>query len=88
MAKVMAVVRVMPEDVDVDLERLKEDIRRSLPAEVSLERAVTEDVAFGIKALKLYLLLPEEEGGTSKVEEAIAGVRGVGQVDVELVTRV
>jgi len=88
LAKVMAIVKVMPEDVDVDLEKLKEDIKSCLPSNVSLEKTIVEDVAFGIKALKLFLLLPEEEGGTSKVEEALSNVKGVGQVDVELVTRV
>ncbi|RLF12416.1 MAG: elongation factor 1-beta [Thermoprotei archaeon] len=88
MAKVMAVVKVMPEDVGINLEQLKDDIQKSLPEGVSLQKSAVEEVAFGIKVLKLVLLLPEEEGGTYQVEEAISKVKGVSQVEVEMVTRV
>jgi len=84
----MAVLKVMPEDVEVNLEELKQRIKESLPSDVSLQRAGVEEVAFGIKALKIVVLLPEEEGGTFKIEEAVSKVPGVSQVDVELVTRV
>ena len=88
MAKVMAVLKIMPEDVETDLNNLVERIKQSLPSDVSLQRAGVEEVAFGIKALKLVVLLPEEEGGTYRVEETVSKVSGVSQVDVELVTRV
>jgi len=82
------VVKVMPEDVAADLSELKERIERSLPEGVSLQSARVEDVAFGIKSLKLAILLPDEEGGTLRVEEAISGVPGVSHVEVEFVSRV
>jgi elongation factor 1-beta len=88
LAKVVAVIKVMPEDVAVDLGELKERIERSLPEGVSFQSARVEDVAFGIKSLKLAVLLPDEEGGTIKVEEAISKVPGVSQVEVEFVSRV
>jgi elongation factor 1-beta len=88
LAKVVAVIKVMPEDVAVDLGELKERIERSLPEGVSFQSAMVEDVAFGIKSLKLAVLLPDEEGGTIKVEEAISKVPGVSQVEVEFVSRV
>lgn len=88
MAKVMAILRVMPEDVETDLEELRRRVEGSLPSDVSLQRVGVEEIAFGIRALKLVVLLPEEEGGTFKVEEAVSKVPGVSQVDVELVTRV
>lgn len=88
LAKVMALLRVLPAEAETDLEELKRNIERSLPSGVKLQKASVEEVAFGIKALKLLILLPEAEGATFEVEEAVSRVPGVGQVDVEFETRI
>ena len=39
-----------------------------------------------LKALKVYVVMPGDyEGGTQPIEDAFAKVKGVGQVDVEIV---
>ncbi|MDI9620117.1 MAG: elongation factor 1-beta [Candidatus Nezhaarchaeota archaeon] len=91
MAKVAAFLRVLPVDVDVDVEGLKEKIKESLTAlgkEFNIHSYKVEPIAFGLKALKLTVVMPEEtEGGTYIVEEAVKRVEGVGEVEVEFVTR-
>lgn len=88
MAKVAVLIRVLPAEAEVDLEELKREIEGALPDRVVLQGTDVEEVAFGIKALKLLVLMPEEEGVMFEVEEAISRVPGVSQVDVEFVTRV
>ena len=45
-----------------------------------------EEIAFGLKALKAFVIMPGDyAGGTQPIEDAFAKVQGVGQVDVEVV---
>ena len=47
-----------------------------------------EDVGFGIKALKVNLLMADSEGGMDELEDKIKGIEKVSQVEVESVGRV
>jgi len=91
-AKVMVILRVLPSDVEVDVEGLKERIQMEiakLGEEFALQSYRVEPIAFGLKALKLAIVMPEEtEGGTYLLEEVIRGVEGVGEVEVEVVSRI
>ena len=89
MAKVLVVAKVYPSDINIDLDELADKIRKKLPEEADIARSAKEPIAFGLTALKLYILIPEEtEGGTEKVEEALRSVEGVEEVEIELVQRV
>ncbi|MEB3765801.1 MAG: elongation factor 1-beta, partial [Desulfurococcales archaeon] len=47
-----------------------------------------EPIAFGLKALKIIIAIPEEtEGGTEKLEEFLKQVEGVEEVEIETVHR-
>ncbi len=91
-AKVMVLLRVLPSDVEVDVEGLKERIQTEiakLGGGFALQSYGVEPIAFGLKALKLAIVMPEEtEGGTYLLEEVIRGVEGVGEVEVEVVSRI
>ncbi len=89
MAKVLALIKVYPSGTDIDLKELVQRVKRSLPEGYEVTRHEEEPIAFGLKALKLYILMPEEEeGGTSKVEELLKGLEGVEEVEVEAVHRI
>ncbi|MCS7128894.1 MAG: elongation factor 1-beta [Sulfolobales archaeon] len=89
MAKVLVVVKVYPESIELEPEVIVERIKSNLPYGVELLRYDVEPVAFGLNALRLYLAMPEEtEGGTEPIEAAISSTEGVSNVDVELVHRV
>ncbi len=80
-------MRVMPADSDVDLEELRRRIAESLPEGVEMRSHAKESMGFGIESLLLALSLPEEEGITERVEERIRSVEGVGEIQVEGLTR-
>lgn len=87
-AKVLALVKVYPADVNVNLEELVKKIKEKLPEGHEVTRYDKEPIAFGLYALRLYIVLPEEiEGGTSKLEDIIKGIDGVEEVEVEAVHR-
>jgi elongation factor 1-beta len=88
MGKVAAQLKVMPEDANTDLEALEESLIAALPEGAELNGSDTQDVAFGLVALIVAVVVPDDEGGTDAVEEAFADVDGVESVSVENVGRV
>lgn len=87
----MVLLRVLPIDIEVDMEGLKDKIQAAiikLGEGFALQSYRIEPIAFGLKALRLAIVMPEEtEGGTYVLEETIRGVEGVGEVEVEFVSR-
>ena len=89
MARVAVVLKVYPEDINIDLEELRREIERRLPQDYSLKAWDEEPIAFGLKALRLLITMPEEiEGGTEPLEQIISQVPGVSQVEVESIQRI
>jgi len=91
-AKVMVILRVLPADVEVDVEGLRERVQSAiskLGEGFALQSYKIEPIAFGLKALRLAVVMPEEtEGGTYLLEEAVRSVEGVGEIEVEVVSRI
>lgn len=80
---VIVTVRIMPKDENVDISRLESEIKNI----ISPERIEREPIAFGVVALKVVKIIPEEEGSMEELEKNIKRVEGVGEVEVLEVTR-
>lgn len=89
MARVVAIAKILPDDVDTPPERIIEAVKSKLPRELyEVLKSRVEPVAFGINAIYLWIAMPESiEGGTANLEELLAGVAGVSQVDIITVSR-
>ena len=83
MGDVAAKIRIMPTDMDVDLNELKEALTKVVPKGARLHGFSEEPVAFGLKALMVVVKVGDLEGGTEQVEEAFGKVKGVENVSVE-----
>lgn len=79
MGKISCVYKIMPEDDETDLETIKEQLRERLDVEDIGE----EEVAFGLKAVKVSTITTDEEGGTDAVEEKLEGMEGVQSIELE-----
>lgn len=88
MAKVLMVVRILPRDSEMDLDSLLEEVRRGLPKDVSVSDSRREEIGFGLEALVVGFLMPEVDGMGEALERYLASVEGVGEFDVQSVTRV
>ena len=89
MAKVLVVAKVYPEDININLDGLVEKIKEKLPEGYEITKYAKEPIAFGLNALRLFILIPEEsEGGTSKLEELLQSIEGVQEIEIEAVHRV
>lgn len=88
MGKVAAVIKVMPQSPEVDLDALEDRLGESLPEGGKINAVEREDVAFGLIALMTTVIVPDEAGGTEAIEDAFEGVDGVESVSVEEVGRI
>ena len=85
MGKVSAVIKVMPDSADRDVNKLMDDLRAALPATAESRGMQVKPIAFGLKAILIAFLVSDTEGGTEPVEAAFAKVPGVESVSVESV---
>ena len=88
MAKVLASIKIFPSDPEKDLSELKTQIEKGLPKDVSVLRFQEEPIAFGLVALIVSLLMPEEVSGKmDEVEAGLKSTEGVSEIQVVSVTR-
>ena len=82
MGEVVATIKLMPESPDVDLEKIKEAIKASIPEGAEFHKIEEEPIAFGLVALNVMVVTEDAEGGTEKVEENLAKIEGVSNIEV------
>ncbi|MDN5358832.1 MAG: elongation factor 1-beta [Candidatus Diapherotrites archaeon] len=87
MGTVLAVFRVMPEDMAY-FEEIKEKIKEAIPEGVELHEIREEPIAFGLKALKVGVTMEDTGGILDKVEEALSKIPHVESVNLEGATLV
>ncbi|NON61477.1 elongation factor 1-beta [Acidianus sp. RZ1] len=88
MTDVLVVLKVFPDSDEIDLDKLAEEISKRLPTGYTVVRKDTEPIAFGLKALVLYVQMPEQtEGGTDVLEEKASEIEGVSHAEVVGLTR-
>jgi translation elongation factor aEF-1 beta len=79
MGKISCVYKLSPEDAETDLEAIKDDIRDL----IDVEDIGEEEVAFGLKAIKVSCITTDEEGGTDAVEEKLEQLDNVQSIELE-----
>ncbi|MGQ4915083.1 MAG: elongation factor 1-beta [Candidatus Asgardarchaeia archaeon] len=84
--KVIVQLNVMPVDINVDLEELKNKIEKALPEDMIIHSYRIIPIAFGLSSLRLYVIMRHEEGGTDRLEEIIRNIDGVSEVEVGAVS--
>lgn len=89
MARVLASIKIFPNDANLDLNVLKTRVEKALPAGSTVQKFEEEPIAFGLVALIAHVVLPEDAGGQmDQVEEAIRSVESVSEIQVLRVGRV
>jgi elongation factor 1-beta len=88
MSKIVATIKIFPEDILISPKMLKTNIESAMPKRVSIHRIDEEPIAFGLIALIAYIVMPETSGILDEVEAAINGIKGVSQVETLLVRKI
>ena len=83
MGEFVALIDVVPEDIDVNFEKFVSKLKSVLPEAAVIESYDVQPVAFGLKKARVRVRYPEEWGGTDKLEgffkqvEGIQGIEGI-----------
>ncbi len=88
MGDVMLVYRVMPEDPDADLDAIMEEIKKIAEKYGSYKGSVVEKIAFGLKAVKPSIVIPDEGGIVDELEDKLRNIKGIQSaeaVDITLI---
>ncbi len=64
------------------------EVKKEIESLAKVNKFVEEDVGFGIKILRAFLLFKDDEGGIDQVEEKIKAIEGVSETQLEDVSRV
>lgn len=79
MGDVALIIRVMPQSPDVDLATLTGKIRERVPR---LNDVREEPIGFGLKALKIVVIVSDAAGESDTVEDDINAIEGVERAEI------
>jgi elongation factor 1-beta len=79
MGNVALILRVMPESPEVNLDNLKNEIKTVLPGVSDIKE---EPIGFGLKALKLAVLVNDQGGESDAIEQKLNEIKGVERAEI------
>lgn len=82
MGQVAVLFRLMPQGVETDVRAMGEAVRGALPTTVTVRGMQVKDIAYGLKALLVSVVMPDEGGVLAQTEAALAKVPHVESVEV------
>ncbi|HEY6238308.1 MAG TPA: elongation factor 1-beta [Thermoplasmata archaeon] len=82
MGQVAVLFRLMPDGVETDLKALAEGVRTALPEGVVVRGIQVKEIAYGLKALLVAVVMNDQGGILDATETAFAKVPHVESVEV------
>jgi elongation factor 1-beta len=79
MGSVALILRVMPVSPEVDLTMLTDQIREKVPGLMDVRE---EPIGFGLKALKIAVIVGDDAGESDTVESEINAIDGVERAEI------
>jgi translation elongation factor EF-1beta len=77
MANVATLFKVYPKDDKAD------SVASEIKSKLNPKGMQTEDIGFGIKVIKVLFTFDDSQTSSSKIEESLKALAGVGEVEVE-----
>ena len=82
MGQVAVLFRLMPTGVETDLKAVAEGVRSSVPQGVAIRGMQVKEIAYGLKALLVSVVMNDQGGVLDATEAALAKVPHVESVEV------
>ncbi|HDN74368.1 MAG TPA: elongation factor 1-beta [Archaeoglobus sp.] len=83
MGKVLMKIRVMPTDVNTNLNDIQNEIKKIKLESLEIRDFSIKPIAFGLKSLIVLAVLPDKEGIGDKLIEEISKIENVESVEVD-----
>ena len=88
MAKILISYKILPTEVTIDLEELRQKIKRELPGYSSVHGFAEEPIAYGLIALIAHIVIPEDRSGAlDELEKALQGIGEISQIETLTIHR-
>ena len=87
MTQILIIIKILPTDIDVNLDTLLDDLKNSLEDDIIIRNSIKEPLAFGIYYLKIEFIIDEKNGSLDKLEEIIKSISGVSESEVLKMSR-
>lgn len=80
-------LKLLPQDTTTDPQKIVDSVSGVLPKPVQIRGQKVEPIAFGLSAVIVDIVAPEEEGVIDKIEEVVSKAPLVGQYELIGVSR-
>lgn len=79
MGKVAYIYKLYPRDIKIEWKSVENEVKRKITEIGGIEIAGSEieDIAFGLTAMKIKVIMEEKEGLSDKFEEILRNLKGV-----------
>ncbi len=84
--KVLMAIKLMPSSPDIEMNMIKKQVEQTALELGEIKDMKEEPIAFGLKALKVLLMVEDQERIAEKVEEKLSNLEGIESAEVESVT--
>ncbi len=80
-------LKLLPQDTTTEHQKIVDSVESALPSQAKIRGQKIEPIAFGLSAIIIDVVVPEEEGVIDKVESAVSTAPLVGQSELMGVSR-
>jgi len=84
MGKVLVTAKLFPEGPEVDLEKIKKEVKEK----INPEKIEEEPIAFGLVSLKIEKVIEDDGKSLEELEEKLKSISNVSQAEIVQVSRV